>query len=54
MVHRDGLDVLVHPLTEDAVADHTAFALRLGPPVALNLHKLPYGRGGRRPSGVSA
>jgi DOPA 4,5-dioxygenase len=23
MVHRDGLDVLGHPLTEDAVKDHT-------------------------------
>src|SRR5215470_5210231 len=26
MVHRAGLDVLVHPLTEDAVEDHTDFA----------------------------
>jgi len=54
MVHRAGLDVLVHPLTEDAVADHTEFALWLGTPVALKLHTLPHGRGGRLPSGVSA
>jgi DOPA 4,5-dioxygenase len=54
MVHRDGLDVLVHPLTEDAVADHTNFALWLGQPVALKIDTLPHGRGGRLPSGVSA
>ena len=54
MLHRDGLDVLVHPLTEDAVEDHTDFALWLGTPVALHLHTLPHGRGGRLPSGVSA
>ena len=54
MVHRAGLDVLVHPLTEDAVADHTDFAMWLGQPVALKLHTLPHGRGGRLPSGVSA
>ncbi len=54
MVHRDGLDVLVHPLTEDAVADHTDFALWLGKPVALKIDTLPHGRGGRLPSGVSA
>ena len=54
MLHRDGLDVLVHPLTEDAVEDHTAFAMWLGTPVALHLHTLPHGRGGRLPSGVSA
>ena len=54
MLHRDGLDVLVHPLTEDAVADHTDFALWLGQPVALHRHTLPHGRGGRRLRGVSA
>ena len=54
MVHRDGLDVLVHPLTEDAVADHTDFALWLGQPIALKIDTLPHGRGGRLPSGVSA
>jgi aromatic ring-cleaving dioxygenase len=54
MVPRAGLAGLVHPLTEDAVADHTAGALWLGTPVALQLHTLPHGRGGRLPSGVSA
>jgi DOPA 4,5-dioxygenase len=54
MVHRAGLDVLVHPLTEDAVEDHTDFALWLGTPVALHIDTLPHGRGGRLPSGVSA
>ena len=54
MLHRDGLDVLVHPLTEDAVEDHTDFAMWLGKPVALKIHTLPHGRGGRLPSGVSA
>src|SRR5262245_59858528 len=54
MVHRAGLDVLVHPLTEDAVEDHTDFSMWLGTPVALNIDTLPHGRGGRLPSGVSA
>jgi DOPA 4,5-dioxygenase len=54
MVHRAGLDVLVHPLTEDAVEDHTEFAMWLGTPVALHIDTLPHGRGGRLPSGVSA
>jgi aromatic ring-cleaving dioxygenase len=54
MLHRHGLDVLVHPLTEDAVVDHTDFALGLGTPVALKIHTLPHGRGGRLPRGVSA
>jgi aromatic ring-cleaving dioxygenase len=54
MVHRDGLDVLVHPLTENAVEDHTDFAMWLGKPVELNIHTLPHGRGGRLPSGVRA
>jgi len=25
MLNREGLDVLVHPLTDDSVADHTRF-----------------------------
>ena len=53
MLHRDGLDVLVHPLTEDAVEDHRRYVLWLGTPVALNLQTLPHGRGGRLPRGVS-
>ena len=54
MLNRDGLDVLVHPLTKDAVEDHSSFAIWLGNPVELKLHTLPRGRGGRLPSGVSA
>ena len=54
MLNRAGLDVLVHPLTLDAVEDHSSFAIWLGNPVELKLHTLPHGRGGRLPSGVSA
>ncbi|HEU0154673.1 MAG TPA: DOPA 4,5-dioxygenase family protein [Stellaceae bacterium] len=54
MLNRDGLDVLVHPLTEDAVEDHSSYAIWLGNPVALKLHTLPRGRGGRLPSGGSS
>jgi DOPA 4,5-dioxygenase len=43
-LHRDGLDVLVHPLTEDAVEDHTDFAMWLGKPIELKLHTLPHGQ----------
>jgi aromatic ring-cleaving dioxygenase len=25
MLNRDGLDILVHPLSDDSVADHTRF-----------------------------
>jgi DOPA 4,5-dioxygenase len=54
MLNRDGLDVLVHPLTTDAVEDHSGYAIWLGNPVELKLHTLPHGRGGQLPSGVSA
>ena len=54
MLNRDGLDVLVHPLTTDAVEDHSNYAVWLGNPVELRLHTLPHGRGGRLPSGVTA
>jgi aromatic ring-cleaving dioxygenase len=54
MLNRDGLDVLVHPLTLDAVEDHSLYAIWLGNPVELKLHTLPRGRGGRLPSGVAA
>jgi DOPA 4,5-dioxygenase len=54
MLNRDGLDILVHPLTKDAVEDHSSYAIWLGNPVELKLHTLPRGRGGRLPSGVSA
>jgi DOPA 4,5-dioxygenase len=54
MLNRDGLDILVHPLTQDAVEDHSSYAIWLGKPVALKLETLPHHRGGRLPSGVSA
>lgn len=54
MLNRDGLDVLVHPLTLDAVEDHRGYAMWLGSPVELKLHVLPQGRrGGQLPSGVT-
>ena len=33
--HRDGLDILVHPLTDDALEEHTALAAWLGNEVGL-------------------
>jgi aromatic ring-cleaving dioxygenase len=47
MLNREGLDVLVHPLTNDMVDDHTIYALWLGTPVALKLETMQrrgYGR----------
>jgi aromatic ring-cleaving dioxygenase len=43
MLNRDGLDILVHPLTDDSVADHTRFALWLGSPLPLRLDVLRKG-----------
>ena len=40
MLHRDGLDVLIHPLTDDSVDDHSIYAMWLGSPVPLKLHVL--------------
>jgi aromatic ring-cleaving dioxygenase len=40
MLHREGLDILVHPLTDDMVDDHSVYALWLGTPVALKLHTM--------------
>jgi len=40
MLNREGLDVLVHPLTDDSVADHTRFALWLGKPLPLRTEVL--------------
>ena len=39
-LNRDGLNVLVHPTTDDAVADHTRFAMWLGAPLPLRLEPL--------------
>jgi aromatic ring-cleaving dioxygenase len=46
MLNREGLDVLVHPLSGDSVADHTRFAAWLGAPRPLRLDVL---RRGPRP-----
>jgi aromatic ring-cleaving dioxygenase len=40
MLNREGLDVLVHPLTDDMVDDHTDYALWLGTPVKLKIDTL--------------
>lgn len=37
MLNRGGLDILIHPLTEDMVDDHTVYALWLGSPITLKL-----------------
>lgn len=43
MFNREGLDILVHPLSNDEYDDHTANALWLGTPVPLKLDILPHG-----------
>ena len=35
--HRNGLDILVHPLTDDALAEHTVLAGWLGDEIELNV-----------------
>lgn len=40
MLNREGLSVLIHPLTDDSVADHTSFALWLGAPLPLRIDVL--------------
>jgi aromatic ring-cleaving dioxygenase len=40
MLNRDGLNILVHPLTDDSVADHTRFAAWLGTPFQLRIEVL--------------
>lgn len=40
MLNRQGLDVLIHPLTDDSVDDHSRCALWLGIPVPLKLDTL--------------
>jgi len=46
MLHREGLDVLVHPLTDNSYDDHSRYAVWLGSPVALKLGTM---RRGYRP-----
>ena len=40
MLNREGLNVLVHPLTESNYDDHSMYALWLGTPVPLRLDRL--------------
>ena len=40
MLNRSGLDILIHPLTDDMVADHSDQALWLGAPVDLILEPM--------------
>jgi aromatic ring-cleaving dioxygenase len=40
MLNREGLDVLIHPLTDNSVDDHSRYALWLGTPVPLRLETL--------------
>jgi DOPA 4,5-dioxygenase len=46
MLNREGLSVLVHPLTGDDYEDHATFALWLGPPLPLRLEVLRQGKDG--------
>jgi DOPA 4,5-dioxygenase len=43
MFNHEGLDVLIHPLSDDEYDDHTINALWLGRPVPLKLEILPHG-----------
>jgi aromatic ring-cleaving dioxygenase len=45
MLNREGLDVLVHPLSGDSVADHTKFAMWLGHALPLRLDTLRHAAG---------
>jgi aromatic ring-cleaving dioxygenase len=40
MLNRDGLDILIHPLTDSSVDDHSCYALWLGNPMPLRLETL--------------
>jgi len=40
MQNRHGLNVLIHPLTDDSVRDHNIDGAWLGTPVPLKLHRL--------------
>jgi DOPA 4,5-dioxygenase len=43
MFNRQGLDVLVHPLTDSSYDDHSSYAVWLGAPVPLRLDTLSRG-----------
>jgi len=51
MLNRDGVDVLIHPLTDNSYDDHTKYAIWLGQPVALRLANM---RGQYRPEQLPA
>ena len=40
MLNRSGLNVLIHPLTDDSVRDHDTDGAWLGKPVPLKLHRM--------------
>jgi DOPA 4,5-dioxygenase len=40
MFNRGGLDVLIHPLTDNSVDDHSIYAVWLGNPVPMKLEIL--------------
>src|ERR1700745_3055783 len=40
MLNRQGLDVLVHPLTDNSYDDHSRYAVWLGAPVPLRLNPM--------------
>ena len=40
MLNREGLDVLVHPLTDNSYDDHSRYAVWLGAPVPLKLNPM--------------
>jgi aromatic ring-cleaving dioxygenase len=40
MLNREGLDILIHPLTADSIDDHSIYAMWLGAPVPLKLETL--------------
>jgi aromatic ring-cleaving dioxygenase len=40
MFNREGLDILIHPLTDDSAHDHSIYAMWLGTPVPLKLTTL--------------
>lgn len=42
MFNRQGLDILIHPLTDDEVEDHTTHAVWLGKPVDLLIDRLQH------------
>ena len=48
MLNREGLNILVHPLSDNQYDDHGANALWLGMPVALLMDTLPHGPYSRR------